>query len=79
MDIYVLNFTTTTNLIQKSHIVLCQNSIDVAIIINRAENTGYNLSYVDKLSNVYDINGFLQLLELSTKDDGTDLLFGNKK
>lgn len=77
MDRYIINFTSNSGIIQKSYIVFCYTPTEVATIIVRAENVGYTFLSVAKLSNVYDFREFLKLIE--PKDNGTDLLFGNKE
>lgn len=82
MDRYILNFVAGPSIIQKSYIVFCNNSLEVAAIIAKAERAGYKLTSVARLSNVYDIRKFLELLELPPNNEGTggsDLLFGNKE
>ena len=73
MDRYVISFTLGSDMFQKSYIVFCDNQMGVAAVVARAEGAGFNLSSVARLSNVYDLDEFLKLL--NSKGNGTDLLF----
>jgi len=77
MDRYVISFTLESDEIQIPYIVSCNNQIEVAGIIARAEGAGYKLLSATKLPNAYELEEFLDLLD--SKDNGNDLLFGDKK